>query len=112
MKTSFQGIGEMIATFEAGESVAVGSLVKVSANGKVDVCADTDPFCGVVVNIRGGYAAVQIGGYAQIPCTGGVAVGYQTLCAGADGKAKTGETGRQLLVVDYDSTAAVCGVIL
>ncbi|HEX3017876.1 MAG TPA: hypothetical protein VHP31_08505 [Caproicibacter sp.] len=114
MELSFNGFGENAATFSAQDGVAAGAPVKMTGNGTVGVCAAGDNFCGVALNTRGGYAAVQLRGYVQLPYDGTApAVGWQALSASAGGKIQTAATGgRTILVVDVDDTAKICGVIL
>ena len=69
-KISFEGIGETVATFACGESVAAGQVVKVSDGGKVDVCSAGERPCGVALSAEDGYAAVQLGGLASVPISG------------------------------------------
>lgn len=113
MKVAFGGYGEKLVTFEATEGVAAGAPVMMSANGTVSPCTAGKPFCGIAVNVRDGFAAVQLAGYVRLPYAGTApAVGYQTLVGDGAGKIKTDAGGRQLLVVDTDTSAAVCGIIL
>jgi hypothetical protein len=114
MKISLNGCGENVATFEAESTVTAGVPVKMTGNGVVGVCADKDHFCGVAISVRGGFAAVQLGGYAQVPYSGAdaPAVGYQTLSGTADGKVQAEGTGRSILVTDVDDTAKLCGIVL
>ncbi|MVB11106.1 hypothetical protein CAFE_18080 [Caprobacter fermentans] len=114
MNVSLNGFRESMVTFEAEQGVAAGAPVKLTANGTVGPCADGEVFCGVAENERCGFAAVRLGGYVRLPYDGTApAVGYQTLCAAANGKIKTAETGgRSLLVTDVDEAANLCGVIL
>lgn len=114
MNVSLNGFRESMVTFEAEGGLPAGAPVKLTANGTVGPCADGDVFCGVAANERCGFAAVQLGGYACLPYDGTApAVGYQNLCAAADGKIKTAETGgRNLLVTDVDEATHICGIIL
>lgn len=114
MEVSFNGFGENAATFLAQEGVAPGAPVRVTANGTVGPCADGEDFCGAALNARGGYAAVQLSGYARLPYGGAApAVGWRALCAAGGGKIRAAETGgRTLLVVDVDENEKTCGVIL
>lgn len=114
MELSFNGYGENAATFAAQDGVAAGMPVKMAANGTVGACASGDLFCGVALNVREGFAAVQLGGYACLPYDGTApAVGWQALSAAADGKIQAAATGgRVFLIVDVDETAKTCGVIL
>lgn len=114
MNVSLNGFREAMVTFEAEPETAAGIPVKLTGNGKAGPCADGDAFCGVAANARCGYAAVQLSGYVRLPY-GGTApgIGYQALCAAADGKIRVAETGgRNLLVTDVDEAAGICGVIL
>ena len=38
-KISFEGIGEVVATFACGEGVAAGQVVKVTEDGTVGACS-------------------------------------------------------------------------
>ena len=67
MDISLNGYGEQVATFAVSGEVKVGMPVKISANGTVAPCVAKDKFCGVVLSLRGGYAAVQMAGYAKLP---------------------------------------------
>ena len=64
-KISFEGIGQQVATFEAAAGVTAGHVVKMSDNGKVSKCSEGDDFCGVVLNVRGGCAGVQLRGFVR-----------------------------------------------
>ena len=68
-KISFEGIGEVVATFACGEGVAAGQVVKVTEDGTVGPCTDGEKFCGVALSAEDGYAAVQLGG--GVPGPGG-----------------------------------------
>ena len=110
MNVDFKGFAENVATFEATSAVKTGDLVKMSANFKVAPCAANDDFIGICVGVRDGYAAVQLSGYAEIPCTDTVTVGMALLVAGSASTAAAAETGRERLVVYAAST--YIGVIL
>jgi len=114
MKISLNGCGENVATFEAESGVAAGTVVKMTGNGIVGLCAAKDAFIGVAVSVRGGFAAVQLGGYVQVPYSGAAApvVGYQMLNGAGDGKIQVEATGRSILVTDVDSAAKTCGILL
>ena len=63
MEAAFDKIGEVVATFEAAEGVAVGKAVKITASGQVGPCsAEGDVPAGVVVSLRNGLAGVQLYG--------------------------------------------------
>ena len=112
MKVSFSGYGEKVLTFETDGEITAGVPVAVTGNGTVGPCAAGQAFCGVAVSAREGLAAVQLCGYARLPYSGAMAVGYRTVAGADGGKIQTAETGRSVLVTDVDESAAVCGVIL
>ena len=100
MEISLNGYGEQVATFAVSGEVKVGMPVKISANGTVAPCVAKDKFCGVVLSLRGGYAAVQMAGYAKLPYTGTKpTVGYQTVNA-TQRSTVTGR-GHRTVAVDY-----------
>mgnify|MGYP004543490797 CR=1 FL=1 len=106
MKVSLNGYAESVTSFEADANVKAGFPVKLTGNGKVGVCTAKEPFCGIALNVRNGFAAVQL------PYSGsGVKVGYLKLGA-ANGKVEVADSGRECLVTDVDTESATCGVIL
>lgn len=113
MKVSFNGYGESVTTFEADNSVTPGCPVKMTGNGKVGPCTAKEAFCGIALNVRNGFAAVQLKGfYGKLPYTGSsMAVGAQKLGAASD-KVEVTTTGKECLVVEVDSTTSTCSIIL
>ena len=103
MNVSFEEIGRLSVTFMQSGCEG-GQVCKVSGNGMVAPCAAGDKFCGIAEHVRGGHAAVQVAGFAEVACTGAVAVGYVNLCADGQGGVKAG-TGREYLVVSVDENA-------
>ena len=59
-QVSFEGIGQVLATFQAGEGVVEGHTVRVSGNGMVEPCTDGGSVDGVAVVVKNGCAAVQV----------------------------------------------------
>lgn len=113
MKVSYEGIGEMAATFQAGTGVAAGQVVKMSGSGMVDGCNVGDRFCGVALAPVDGYAAVQVGGFAKVKYTGTApAVGFVKLSADGQGGVQVDEAGGELLVVAVDESAGTVVVRL
>ncbi len=113
MNISLNGCGENVATFEADAGVLPGMPVKLTGNGLIGPCLAGDVFCGVALSVRGGFAAVQLGGYVQVPYSGTApAVGYQTLTGAGDGTVQAEESGRSILVTDVDPAAKRCGILL
>ena len=113
MSISFQGIGQVCATFLCG-TVEEGQLVKVSGRGTVAACGDGDNFCGVAVCKKDDACAVQVAGFVTVGYTGTVpAVGWSALAANGSGGVKSVSTGGQtLLVVDADTTAKTVTILL
>ena len=114
MSISLNGYEDKVVTLIAASEVKQGDLVKISANKTVAKCAAGDTFCGVVLSVKDGYAAVKIGGYVTLPYSGTFAnLGYQTLASDGSNNVKTVTTGgRSILVVDIDSTGSKTGIIL
>ena len=112
-KISFEGIGEVAATFVCGEDVAAGEVVKVTGNGSVDVCTAGEKFGGVALTVDGGHSAVQVEGLVKVKLgeSHGVAVGWNHLLADGSGGVKKDSaqtpTGREHLVIAVDSDGAV-----
>ena len=108
-KISFEGIGEMVATFACGEDVAAGQVVKVTDDGTVGPCTAGDRVCGVALSAEDGYAAVQLGGMVTVTVTGGdVTAGWAKLSAdGTGGMKKDAEAGTDYLVVRAETGSAV-----
>lgn len=100
MNINFSGYNENVVTFETDSNdVIMGTPVKMSDSGTVTKCADSDAMCGVAVNVRNGYAAVQLSGYIEMPTDDTFTVGYQNIGAGEDNKVKSTDSGREYLVV-------------
>ena len=99
---SFNGYNENVITLPAADGVVKGSIVKVSENYKVSNCTDGNQFLGVVVNIRGGYAAVQTKGYFKLKKAGSIGLGFQELAASSSTviKALGGGVPCQVIAVD------------
>lgn len=110
-KISFEDIGAVAATFEAGEGVQGGQVVKLTGSGTVGPCAAGDKFCGVALEPRKGMAAVQVKGFVTVPCTGTVTVGWASLAADGAGGVKAATTGGMTVLVvgvGADGTAVLC----
>lgn len=107
---NFNGFCDYTITFEADDTVKPGVLVKMTDDNTVGACADGDKVCGVCVNVREGYAAVKIAGYAEVAVSGGVSVGYQKLSSADSTSMKTDTDGREYLVVSAGTDTA--GIIL
>ena len=93
----------MSATFAVRDGQG-GEPVKVCDGGTVCACGDGDVFCGVLESLRGGHGGVQLHGFVTLPYTGNApALGYNSLLANGGGGVKTGNGGRNCLVVHVDA---------
>lgn len=110
MNIGFNGFGENTVTFEADATVKKGSVVKLIDDNTVAACESGDKFCGVCVNVREGYAAVQLKGYTELAVSSDIGVGYQMLSAASDASVAVDEGGREYLVVS--AGADTVGIIL
>lgn len=111
-KVSFEGIGEVAATFFTEGTVKRGHVVKIGGDSKVEACASGERFCGVALgDAKDGFAAVQIQGCAQVKCADDtVTVGYVKLTADGTGgvkKAGTNDAGDEYLVMADDGAGII-----
>lgn len=118
MKLSYEGIGQWAATF-AGEDLAEGEVVKISANGTVSACSAGDDFCGMVISAGrdGSACAVALGGMVTagytVPAQGAApALGWAALTADGAGGVQADADGRSFLVVDVDTAAETVTFVL
>ena len=110
MNIGFNGFNDNTVTFEADATVEKGCLVKLIEDNTVGACTGGDKVVGVCVNVREGYAAVKLAGYAELPVEGAVDVGLNKLCAASSTTLKESESGREYLVVSCGTDTI--GVIL
>lgn len=110
MNIGFNGFCDSTVTFEADATVEKGTLVKLIDDNTVAACEEGDKVVGICVNVREGYAAVKLYGYAEIPVEGAVSVGYQTLSAANSTCIQFDAEGREYLVVSAGTDTV--GVIL
>ena len=114
MEICFEGIGQMVATFAARNTLIPGMAVTMTGNGEVGLGEeDGKPLCGVTVGaVRGGAAAVQIGGVVKVGYSGDSApeVGCAMLACDGEGKVIT-DSGNGVsclvLAVDEDERSVV-----
>ena len=117
MAISFEGIGEVVATFanDATNPAGCGNPCTIVENGTVALSAERDRFAGVVIHTRGGKAAVQLKGYVSVAYIGGDPdLGWCRLVADGEGGVKIDitETGNEYLVVDVDPDNQIVGFML
>lgn len=111
MNINFSGFNENVVTFAVDDSVVLmGTPVKMASSNTVTACADSEDMIGVAVNVRNGYAAVQLTGYIEMPTDETFEVGYQTIAAASGNKVKSASSGREYLVTSVQD--GVVGFIL
>lgn len=98
MEINFNGFNEKVLTFMADDLVTEGCLVTMSESGTVTKASVDDGFIGVCMNVRDGFAAVQVEGYVEIDLTGEVSVGDVILTA-TDSGVKPAEEGKSYRVI-------------
>lgn len=108
MSVSFQGVGQVCATFLGG-GLSEGAVVKMSGRGTVGACGDGDGFCGMAVCCKDDACCVQVGGFMTAGYSGTVpGVGWAELCANGSGGvrcAAESDKGVRCLVADADTAA-------
>lgn len=111
MQISFDGIGEVCATFRTQEDSGVkpGDVVCLDDEGRVGLGGAGERFAGVACAVAGdGFAGVQIDGLVQVACSGAaLRPGWNSLTADGKGGVAPGADGPQYLVVDAGDGRAV-----
>ena len=105
MSVSFEGVGQVCATFLGGK-LTEGEGVKVTENGTVGACAADDGFCGVAICCKDDACTVQVRGFVTVGYSGTApGMGWRTLAA--DGKG-----GVNCLVADVDAAVKTVTMML
>lgn len=114
MNVSFQGMDQMVVTFQAASGVQKGDFVAMSANGTVSTAAYGDGIVGRVLNVRGGCAAVQVRGYLEAEYTGVLGLGWQDITgqAGKVRAAGANDDVRRCLVLSTNTTTKIACLLL
>lgn len=111
MEISFEGIGQVAATFMAADGVLPGMAVALTADSTVGAGKGGDGLCGVVLTAKNGMASVQVGGMVQVGYSGSApAIGLNTIAVDGTGKIKTADDGMNCMIVSVntaDSTAVI-----
>ena len=105
MEFSYEGIGQVVATFAKGTNVQPGMAVSLTSNDTVSVGDDGSALCGVVLAVDGDCCAVQVGGFVQVPVGGADALlpGVREISVNGKGKIrKAATTGLRCMVVRVD----------
>lgn len=112
MEISFEGIGQVLATFTVEEGAAAGSVVTVTENGTVGLGEEGSLPCGLLLHTEeDGKGAVQLEGMACVSWTGSApGLGWSQLACDGQGGVKTVESdglGCMVVWVDEESQTAV-----
>lgn len=84
MEFSYEGIGQVVATFANPEGIEPGMAVTIVDNDTVGMGYEGDFLCGVVLTAEGDVCAVQVGGFVKVRYSGTSAgVGFEQV--GVDG---------------------------
>lgn len=110
MSISFDGIGEVVATFlvETDSALEPGDVVCLTGEGEVGLGSSGGLFCGVAVTVaEDGCAGVQLEGMAAVRYTGTAPqVGWDMLAAdGTGGVTAVEQNGLSYLVLSVDEEA-------
>ena len=113
MSVSFEGVGQVCATFLGG-NLAEGQVVKMKSGGTVAACSADDPFCGVALCCKDDACTVQVSGFVTVGYSGAApAVGWCSLAADGKGGVKTAASGgTPCLVADMDTTGKTVTIML
>ena len=106
MSVSFEGVGQVCATFLGG-GLTEGQVVKMTGSGTVGACA-------AALCCKDDACTVQVGGFVSAKYTGTApGVGWAALAADGKGGVKTaGEGGVMCLVAQVDTTAKTATIML
>lgn len=108
MTYSYEGIGQVVATFMVNEPVAEGQIVKIAATGTVGPCAAGDAFCGKVkVAARDGLGcAVALRGLVTASYSGSTPnLGWCEMASDGSGGVSYKSGAHKYMVVDLNSDA-------
>lgn len=112
MSVSFEGVGQVCATFLGG-GLTEGHVVKMTGSSAVGACDADDGFCGAAICCKDDACTVQVGGFVSVGYSGTAPeAGWQTLAADGKGGVKTASSGREYLVADVDATAKTVTIML
>lgn len=115
MKLSYEGIGQMCATFACEATMTEGAPVKLTESGKAEVCAAGENLCGVCAAVgHGGDAcSVQVGGFVKLSYSGSApTVGFGKLTADGACGVKTASSGREYLIAQVDPAEKTVTIML
>ena len=110
-KISYEGVGELVVSIGMTEEVKTGAVVRMLDNDLVCPCEDGELFCGVALKSDGICGSMQVKGFATVPYSENMNVGWMNLVANGMGGVRVDEKGIPKLVVCKDEdamTAVIC----
>lgn len=111
MAIRLQGYNSRYITFLAEGELEPGNTVILSENDTVKRAA-SGKFAGLAHSLRGQYALIQTGGFAESRYSGTApSVGFQKLAADADAGVTVSEQGREVLITSVDPANKTVGFL-
>ena len=111
MEFSFEGIGQVVATFAASDNVQPGMAVVLTGDSTVGLGEDGALPCGMALSVSNGLAAVQLSGVGKVGYSGTApTVGWGGIAADGTGKVKASASGGPCLIISVntdDKTAVI-----
>ena len=111
MEFSFEGIGQVVATFAASDEVQPGMAVVLTGDSTVGLGEDGALPCGMALSVSNGLAAVQLAGVFKVGYSGEApAVGWNLITCDGNGKVKKSTAGGGyglVISVNTDDNTAV-----
>lgn len=112
MEISFEGIGQVAATFMADGDIQPGMAAVLTADGTVGLGKAGDAPCGMVLCVSNGMAAVQVGGMVKLGYSGTApAIGWGMIAGDGTGKVKSVTSGGMTCLIATVNTAESTAVI-
>lgn len=109
----FYGFEAKELTFYKDKNVAAGKAVGAGSLKRAVVPAADEKFCGVCSAVKGSYVSVILKGHAVVKYSGtSPVIGYNNLAADGNGYVKVSDNGREILVLDIDTTNRTIEILL
>lgn len=110
---SYEGVGQLMATFQCGDGVKMGQVVKVIESDTVAPCSAGERIAGMAMVVRDGFVSVQIAGCLTVQAAGITKAGWVKLSADGSGGMKIDESaGTPYLVLQVDAAAQTAVILL
>lgn len=111
MKLSFNGLNQIVASFNG--SVSVGDIITLNNNGIVKKAVADKDIHGVCVSNNGTVVGVQLKGSVTLPYTGTApTVGYCVLQTAGNNAVKAASNGQAYLVLSVNTDSQTTTILL